>query len=704
MKERMWKYIYDGFLILALAVPTLELLSEIEGPGFQREFMLLYFAAYFLLALVLETKDKSIWTYRLLPAFPIVVLIISRDFVLLWNSLVPLAVFAALLFMLRLPYNKWIIPVPVIVLLIFFVPRDNMPVYVAGCLILAAAAAVSGFLKGVHRERWIILFVLAVGISCFIPSGEEPIRWEGIKGMIYRIGDFFETKWKDLSYFFAGLSGDEDVAYTGYSMSGGLSGGVSGSSREEMYFYTQGRRQPVYLNGVVFAKLGKDGFTERIESELPVNAWLALYLNALAAGDVSREEAACFSRVERADVIYAYMRTSDLLLPASTFRIDNDLKYGLDETVKKGFQYDIGYLSFDVSSRYFKRLVENAEKNSSIISYEEAKKLAADNYNLTLAYYLTEDEYYKCIEALQEMDSDPVYRDTSMVTDRMQRLADSLSEDCTTDMQKALKIEAYLRQYEYDMSVDLRDYDNYVDAFLFEKQKGYCVHYASAMVCLLRACGIPARYVQGFIYNPDNDGVIYGNNAHAWVEAYMSGIGWIRFEPTAAIQSPDTYAWRLRLRTAEDDLEPEEEPGEDEPEVGKDIPEPVVLPTENTEEEGTSFIEVLRTIGLYLLGLIGMAGIVIAIYLLVRRIIYNRLTPEQKLMHDVQTLSRRLDGRLKPGEKAGSVFDYLPLIEEESCRRDMEELFKGYYRVRFRGDAADESLVKGMRGMIKRIR
>jgi hypothetical protein len=67
-------------------------------------------------------------------------------------------------------------------------------------------------------------------------------------------------------------------------------------------------------------------------------------------------------------------------------------------------------------------------------------------------------------------------------------------------------------------------------------QEGYCDYYATAMVVLARAAGMPARYVIGYIgeyYDESLDAyVITADQAHAWAEIYFPGYGWIQFEPT----------------------------------------------------------------------------------------------------------------------------------------------------------------------------
>jgi transglutaminase-like putative cysteine protease len=78
-----------------------------------------------------------------------------------------------------------------------------------------------------------------------------------------------------------------------------------------------------------------------------------------------------------------------------------------------------------------------------------------------------------------------------------------------------------------------------VDEFLFDTRRGFCEHYASAFTVLMRAAGIPARVVTGYQggqVNPVSDYILIRQaDAHAWTEIWVSGTGWIRIDPTAAV-------------------------------------------------------------------------------------------------------------------------------------------------------------------------
>jgi protein-glutamine gamma-glutamyltransferase len=79
---------------------------------------------------------------------------------------------------------------------------------------------------------------------------------------------------------------------------------------------------------------------------------------------------------------------------------------------------------------------------------------------------------------------------------------------------------------------------NSVDEFLFDTKQGFCEHFASSFVFLMRAAGVPARVVTGYQGGDTNpvDGymVVRQADAHAWAEVWLAGNGWTRVDPTAA--------------------------------------------------------------------------------------------------------------------------------------------------------------------------
>ncbi|HVS76783.1 MAG TPA: DUF3488 and transglutaminase-like domain-containing protein, partial [Steroidobacteraceae bacterium] len=92
---------------------------------------------------------------------------------------------------------------------------------------------------------------------------------------------------------------------------------------------------------------------------------------------------------------------------------------------------------------------------------------------------------------------------------------------------------------------------NPVDDFLFDTRAGFCGHYASAFVDLMRAGGVPARVVTGYLggqWNPyDHTLIVRQSDAHAWAEVWLDGRGWTRVDPTAVVAPERLYRGILDL-------------------------------------------------------------------------------------------------------------------------------------------------------------
>src|SRR5437773_1011917 len=134
----------------------------------------------------------------------------------------------------------------------------------------------------------------------------------------------------------------------------------------------------------------------------------------------------------------------------------------------------------------------------------------------------------------------------------IEALAREVTSGESTPYGRARAIEQHLRRsYQYSLDVGTTVSADPVDDFLFTRKTGYCEHYATAMVVLLRALGIPARLVTGFLPGLWND---FGNyytirqqDAHAWVEVYFPRSGWVTFDPTPSVPAavPSWVWWNI---------------------------------------------------------------------------------------------------------------------------------------------------------------
>ena len=154
-------------------------------------------------------------------------------------------------------------------------------------------------------------------------------------------------------------------------------------------------------------------------------------------------------------------------------------------------------------------------------------------------------------EAAPKGPVDTRYIDTSAGGERIKALSlDAVSG--VNALEKANSIEAYLKaNYRYTLSPKSSAGKSPLEDFLFYSREGYCEHYATAMVMLLRASNIPSRLVTGFLEGEWNElggyFIIRQQDAHSWVEAYIDGAGWVRFDPTPSAAGPPYTASVISL-------------------------------------------------------------------------------------------------------------------------------------------------------------
>lgn len=145
------------------------------------------------------------------------------------------------------------------------------------------------------------------------------------------------------------------------------------------------------------------------------------------------------------------------------------------------------------------------------------------------------------------------------VDPRLAALASELGPPGRTDRERADATLRHLRTgYRYTLAPGAFRTDDPLAEFLFDKRAAYCEYFASAAVVLLRLQGVPARYVKGLSAGPHTDQggglhVVRESAAHAWIEAWIEGEGWVELDPTppadfAAVHPPASAAARLAER------------------------------------------------------------------------------------------------------------------------------------------------------------
>ncbi|MFN8095560.1 MAG: transglutaminaseTgpA domain-containing protein [Vicinamibacteria bacterium] len=123
------------------------------------------------------------------------------------------------------------------------------------------------------------------------------------------------------------------------------------------------------------------------------------------------------------------------------------------------------------------------------------------------------------------------------VDPRVRALAASLAAGARDDREKLARTLGHLRAgYRYTLAPGPFRTSDPLAEFLFDKRAAYCEYFATAAAVLLRLQGVPARYVKGFAVGPQTEAgdhhVVRDRDAHAWIEAWIPGEGWVEADPT----------------------------------------------------------------------------------------------------------------------------------------------------------------------------
>ena len=316
------------------------------------------------------------------------------------------------------------------------------------------------------------------------------------------------------------------------------------------------------------------------------------------------------------DITYRNIRTKAIFAPSNTYLVDHtpslarlelDLYNGIISSASdltRDFRYILRTFAPPLEDPEFVNLLRKADDSSPINS----------------------------IFIRPGMDAYLQIPDT--VPDRVRELALSLTEQYSNDYDKARAIERYLSlNHTYSLDVPpVPSNADFVDHFLFEDTTGFCTYYASAMTIMLRSIGIPARYSRGYIMPKKTpideliDGfsdflgfeeflystmyTIIERYAHAWPEVYISGYGWLAFEPTTVY-----YSSYLPGESSEDYYIPT-------------LPQDPVIPDVPVQEE-SNFILYTQLVLIAILICLLLSPFVFRAY---RRYKYSRLDNRQKVL------------------------------------------------------------------------
>ncbi|MDD5794261.1 MAG: transglutaminase domain-containing protein [Clostridiales bacterium] len=165
-----------------------------------------------------------------------------------------------------------------------------------------------------------------------------------------------------------------------------------------------------------------------------------------------------------------------------------------------------------------------------------------DRYKRFLEQVCSDKEKQEILDDINESTS-PYTSIHKNISKDIRKLSKDITKDYESNYDKALAIEKYLKSepYVYDLSIpESTNSDDYINYFILQGKRGYCIQYATAMTIMCRTLKIPARYVEGYLVSEeqseDNEYEVKESDAHAFVEVYIPGFGWKIFDPTPSLE------------------------------------------------------------------------------------------------------------------------------------------------------------------------
>lgn len=509
-----------------------------------------------------------------------------------------------------------------------------------------------------------------------LPNKIEPvsIQWlnDNVFSMFYGYGNRGTYGSLDLS---------DRLSISNVGFSGGdskLGGSVKMSNKLLLKVKVDGSIiPPIYLRGAVKDYYSGTMWTVSSETRMniPVNDWTNAGLSKYMTGDDS--------------LVKDFKEESITVYPQS---INNLILFNLWEP--DSVKISGSFYAYDSNGQ-----LSMSNANGSVKEYTVTSKIPQ--------VYSDELEKPKAVSSPDTLKSYLELPDS--LPQRVKDLTHSITDKYNTDYEKAEAIQSYLRStYPYTLQTsELPNGRDFVDYFLFDEKKGYCTYYATAMAVMCRIAGIPTRYVEGLILtSADRDSATglyngYSSRAHAWVELYFNGYGWVQFEPTSSYVAPD-----YERPSAGNEIDTSENPQDntipiDNQHSGKDM-----MDDETGSTGGTGNSQSLP-LGLW----IGLALIAAVIIRISAKVIINlrkiRLADGLKGKEAAMEYFRILENSLRlggigmgPGETPAEFGERLKDFMS-SNDVDVGDIIAVFNRIRFGNSPMDDSAREKLKSIIK---
>ena len=303
------------------------------------------------------------------------------------------------------------------------------------------------------------------------------------------------------------------------------------------YFPDGKTPNPLYFTSLYYTKFDTLTQTFETDEKMPSNdlfkpnpAKIPLFFSKIDSSVIRNTNATLNRKVVSADVYKVILSADEFIAPSTAFFVQ---PVPVEKEYKSQFKsaYRTKMWVSDLNSAYF---IYNPAGNQMLENFQETRfeqLRKASSYNALGKPFM---DYYTFMPRNEEYQ-------------RIQDLALKVTKDAKTPVDKMVAIRDFflskdefgqpLFKYSDNPGVPGLPSASKLNYFLFENRKGYCAYYAGATLFMLRSLGIPSRIAAGFLTvdrSNKNPGWywFYADQAHAWVQLYFPGYGWIDFDTT----------------------------------------------------------------------------------------------------------------------------------------------------------------------------
>ncbi|MCR5431847.1 MAG: transglutaminase-like domain-containing protein [Lachnospiraceae bacterium] len=554
-----------------------------------------------------------------------------------------------------------------------------------------------------HMVSLLPFILLCCIIVLASPSSEDPYGWPVAK----RIWQFAKDTITRIEQYFASDEDCMDIRIGFSDQFSGISGDItSESDNEEMFKVSFKNKEtpPMNLGACGYNEFNGTDWSNTVAGDsVGLRASLDNIETRASLVEAGISDVSDHMRYIEANVTYTGLNTRYALLPG---KFTDAMSRGalLDTMPANG--NTVFAEKHGLGTTYSFRLIKLNKNHSDFIDLLNGTgrpvtspawyDTVADVFQLAKNDYPYEDylSYVESIKAnyLRSVTPSPALREK----------LDALYEGCSGAYEKMLRLEAVLGRFSYTLTPgEMPDYVNspesFLDHFMLEDPRGYCSHFATAMVLLARAEGLPARYVEGFCISPSSSGgtTVTNGEAHAWAEIYFEGFGFIPFDPTPGHAAQT--AWQTASERAaylaslsQGSLEAFMSAPSDSPQNAPEV---------ETEPEG-EVSAALIIIPVLMCLLLFPAAILLYKAIAVRR--FNRLSVTEKsvyLCHANMRLLRFLGAGLSGGE----TLSEFALREKETLPEDLTDFITTYEEISYSNKEVSEEMLSSLISSNKRI-